>query len=85
MAIYKTIERFDDKHGHGGVYEVNDFYTHQDRIEALSTDNNKSKRPFIKELTVAELKDELTRVNIEFDSKANKSELEQLLLSELKK
>lgn len=85
MAIYKTIERFDDKHGHGGVYEVNDFYTHQDRIEALSTDNNKSKRPFIKELTVADLKEELTQREIEFDTKAKKEELEKLLLSEVKK
>lgn len=85
MAIYKTIRRFDDKNGHGGVYEVGDFYTHSDRFEALSTDNNKSKRPFIKELTVADLKGELTELDVDFDSKANKTELEEILSDELKK
>lgn len=83
MAIHKTIERFDDKNGHGGVYEVGAFYTHEDRFEALSTDNNKAKRAVIKELTVAELKDELTQREIEFDSKAKKDELETLLKKSL--
>lgn len=85
MAIYKVIERFDDKNGHGGVYEVGQFYPHADRVELLSTDNNKSKRPMLKELTVPELKDELAKREIEFDSKAKKDELEELLLKEIKK
>lgn len=85
MGIYKVTERFDDKFGHGGVYEVGDLYTHADRIEALSTENNKSKRPFIKELTVKELKDKLGGLEVEIDSKAKKQELEELLLNELAK
>lgn len=83
MAIHKAIERFDDKNGHGGIYEVGDFYLHADRIDALSTDKNNSKRPFIKELTVADLKEELTHREIEFDAKDKKPELETLLLEVL--
>ena len=79
MAVYKVIERFDDKNGHGGLYEVGEFYLHADRVEALSSSDNKSGRPFIKELTVAELKDELTQREIEFDVKAKKDELSALL------
>lgn len=85
MSIYKVTERFDDKNGHGGVYEVGQFYLHADRIDALSTDNNKAKRPVLKELTVPELKDELTNRKIEFDAKAKKDELEELLLAALEK
>lgn len=85
MSIHKATEQFDDKHGHGGVYAEGQFYLHADRIEALSTDKNKAKRPVLKELTVPELKDELTKRKIEFDSKAKKDELEELLLAELKK
>lgn len=79
MAIFKTIEKFDDKNGHGGIYDVGAFYVHEDRIEALSTDDNKVNRPVIKELTVADLKDELSQREIEFDAKAKKQELEELL------
>lgn len=85
MSINKVIERFDDKNGHGGIYEVGEFYLHADRIEVLSTDKNKAKRPVLKELTVPELKDELTKRKIEFDSKAKKDELEELLLAALEK
>lgn len=85
MGIYKVIERFDDKNGHGGVYEVDDLYTHDDRIEALSTENNRSKRPFIKELTVKEIKEKLTELEVEFEVKAKKEELEEQLLTELEK
>lgn len=83
MAVYKVIERFDDKNGHGGVYEVGQFYTHDDRFEALSSSDNKSGRPFIKELTIAELKEELTQREVEFDTKAKKDELSALLITEL--
>lgn len=85
MSIHKATEQFDDKHGHGGVYTEGQFYLHADRIEALSTDKNLAKRPVLKELTASELKDELKKRNIEFDSKAKKDELEELLLAELKK
>ena len=83
MAIYKVIRRFDDKDGHGGVYEIDDLYLHQDRVDALSTTNNKLNKPFIKELTVAELKAKLTDLEIEFGAKAKKDELEDLLLNAL--
>lgn len=85
MAVYKTIENFNDKHGHGGVYKEGQFYLHEDRIEALSTNNNNVKRPVIKELTVNDLKDELTKREIEFDAKDKKEELEKALLAELEK
>ena len=83
MAVYKVIRKFDDKNGHGGIYEVGAFYPHEDRVEVLATTNNKYKDPFIKELTVAELKKELSQRDIEFDAKAKKDELETLLLPEL--
>lgn len=85
MPIYKATEQFDDKHGHGGVYKEGQLYLHEDRIEVLSTTNNNVKRPVIKELTVQELKDELSKRKIEFDAKAKKDELEELLLVELEK
>ena len=85
MPIYKATEQFNDKHGHGGVYKEGQLYLHEDRIEALSTNNNNVKRPVIKELTVNDLKDELTKREIEFDAKAKKDELEELLLAELEK
>lgn len=85
MAIHKTIERFDDKNGHGGTYEVGDLYLHEDRFEVLSTDKNQVKRPVTKEMTVEDLKEELNKRKIDFDAKAKKEELEKLLLSEVKK
>lgn len=83
MAIYKVIRRFDDKNGHGGVYDAGDLYFHEDRIEALSTTNNKLSKPFIKELTAAELRDRLTELEVDFEAKAKKGELEELYLNEL--
>lgn len=85
MSIYQTTEKFDDKHGHGGIYEVNDLYPHEDRIEVLSTDNNKVKRPVIKEMTVKDLQSWLDKKEVEYESNLKKDELEKLVLDTHKK
>jgi len=92
---YKVVKDFTDLKDGRRVYRLGDDYPHEDapkpskaRVKTLSTDKNKRKEPLIKkeddlnDLTVKELKKELDKQGIEYDSKDNKPELIDLLTDE---
>lgn len=92
---YKVIKDFADLKDGRRVYRSGDDYPHKDapkpskaRVKALSTDKNKRKELLIKkeddlnDLTVKQLKEELDKQGIEYDSKDNKPELIDLLANE---
>lgn len=92
---YKVVKDFTDLKDGRRVYRLGDDYPHEDaskpskaRVEALSTDKNKRKEALIKEtenlddLTVKELKKQLDEQDIDYDSKAKKDELIELLANE---